>query len=391
MTVKAQVLDTDFNVVVGGEFYDTGREGLVIPGISEDDPRWNPALMGNRRSGVVQNYIVDGQVDVDSARLTRRTMNIALMNPNAEFTPQSDWGGLFYVNRLVRLWRGVIIDGYEEYVPIGTFMLDTVDVVAERNMSIVTMAGSDLWKKLSKAKFGSAHGYAAGTLVQDVIKDMVDRSGVTRMVIDPLSHRSSNTKTLQADLNYEYDQIIGDELAKLATAWGLDVYFDPMGRFVSQEMRLERATVWTYEPGDGSSLLTVKSTYKDELLYNHVVVIGTGHPSGNPRIRGVQDLDPSSPTSVDRIGRRTYTYESTLITDFDQALDTARKLLAQHTKVVEEAELQTICNPAFEASDVISIKEPSFTMLNAQMGIKSFSIPLSSSRQTIRLTRQVVI
>ena len=83
MTVKAQVLDTAFNVVAGGEFYDTANERHI------------------------QNYIVDGAVDADQARATRRAMNMSLMNPDAEFTPNSEWGGLFYVNRLIRIWRAI--------------------------------------------------------------------------------------------------------------------------------------------------------------------------------------------------------------------------------------------------------------------------------------------
>lgn len=391
MTVKAQVLDTSFNVVVGGTFYDTGRtDGLLVPGISEDDPRWNPAIMGNQRAGIIQSYIVDGAVDVDIARGTRRTMNLSVMNPDAEFTPRSDWGGLFYVNRLVRLWRGVVINGEEELVPIGTFMIDASDVIAERNMSLVVLTGSDLWKMVNKTKFGSPVHWDADTPIQTVVKEMAAMAGVSRFVIDPLSSRTAQTREIQAALNFERGAIIGDELLSLATAWGLDIYFDQMGRMVSEEARLNRSTIWEYRPGEDTSLLTVKASYKDELLYNHVIVTGTADEQ-NPVYASAVDDDPASPTYFGRIGKRTYMYESKYIATVAQAQDVADKLLAQHTKVTEDIELQAICNPAFEGNDVITVVESDFTKLNHRLRIQSFSVPLSSSRQMIRLRRYVTV
>lgn len=367
IAVKAQVLDTNFNVVEGGEFYDTGNERHI------------------------QAYIVDGSIDADLSRGTRRTMTLSLTNPDAEFTPDSEWGGLFYVDRLIRVWRGVVLDdGTEEYVPVGTFMIDTADVVAERNMSIVAVSASDLWKKVNKAKFGSPKKWVAGTPVQTVIKDMAVLGGVTKFVIDDLSHRTTQTRQIQADLHFERGDVIGDELLKLGTAWGLDIYFDQLGRLVSEEMRLNRASVWTYSPGQDSSLLTVKASYKDELLYNHIIVTGTAD-SNNPVYATAKDNDPASPTYVGRIGLRTFMYESAMIATVEQAQDTANKLLARNTKVTEDIELQTICNPAFECNDVVTVSESEFTKLNRRLRIQSFSVPLSSSRQTIRLRRMVVI
>lgn len=391
MTVKAEVLDSDFNVVVGGTFYDTGRnDGLVVPGISEDDPRWDSALMGNRRAGTIQNYIVDGSVDVDVSRGTRRTMNLSMLNPDAEFSPNSDWGGLFYVNRLIRVWRGVMVGSNEELVPVGTFMIDSADVIAERNMSIVALMGSDLFKKVNKAKFGAPKKWAAGTDITTVIKEMAELAGVNRFIVDDLSHRTTQTRQIQAALNFERDAVIGDEILSLGTAWGLDIYFDPMGRMVIEELRLNRAPVWSYRPGEDTSLLTVTASYKDELLYNHVMVAGTADEN-NLVYAEAEDNDPASPTYVEDIGRRTLMYESSYIATVAQAQDTANKLLAQNTKVVEDIELQTICNPAYEGNDVLAVREDSFTLIDRSMRIQSFSVPLSSSRQTIRLRRMVTV
>lgn len=367
MTVKAQVLDTDFNVVAGGEFYDTGSERHI------------------------QRYIVDGQVDADTTRPARRTLTMSLLNPDAEFTPDSEWGGLFYVNRLIRLWRGVRFkDGSEEFAPIGTFMIDTADVIAERNMSIVAITGSDLWKMMAKAQFGRPRKWTEGTEVQTVIKEMAELCGVSRFNFDDLSHRGVQQREIQADISFERGAIVGDEILKLANDWGLDVYFDQMGRLVSQDIRLTESAVWEFKPAQDSSLLTVKASYKDELLYNHVVVTGT-KDEGNPVFGYASDTDPTSPTSIDRIGRRTFMYESKYIATTEQAEDVADKLLAKHRIVAEDIELQAVCNPAWEGNDVIRVTEQTFIKVDRRFRIRSFAIPLASSRQTIRLGRKVTL
>lgn len=366
MAVKAQVLDTDFNVVEGGEFFDTGS------------------------TGEVQNFIADGSVDLDIARTVRRHFTLSLLNENGEFSPTSDWAGLFYVDRLIRIWRGIRIGNSVEYVPLGTFAIDAADVVAERNMSIVALAGSDLWKKLVKAKLGGPVKYTSGTSVVDVIEDLAARAGVTMFVLDDLSHRTSNTRNIQADINYERKAVIGDEISKLATDWALDVYFDQLGRMVVEESGLSRSPVWTYRTGETTTLLTAKVSYTDDRLYNHIIVTGTADEN-NPIYAEAEDDNPASPTSIDRIGRRTFEYESKFIANASQAQQTANSLLAQHLLVVEDVELDTICNPAFEGNDVLQIEEEEFTRLNRQLRIRSFTVPLSSSRQTIKLKRDFTV
>src|SRR5688500_12731481 len=105
--VKCEVLDTDFNPI------------LVISGGGPD------------------KAIIDGTVDLDVSRGTRRTLTMSFLNEDAEFSPTSEWGGLLYVNRLIRLHRGLVVSqqGDVEYVPIGTFMVDKTETLVERGMS----------------------------------------------------------------------------------------------------------------------------------------------------------------------------------------------------------------------------------------------------------------
>ena len=366
MAVKAQVLDPSFNVVDGGEFYSVSTERFI------------------------QNYIVDGNVDVDTGRATRRNFTLQLLNEDGEFSPNSNWAGLFYVNRLVRLWRGIDFGTSVEWVPIGTFFIDHADVIVERNMSMVTLSGSDGWKQLTKAQLGYTKNYAVGTGINVVIKDLAQRAGVSFFLFDPLLDRTSDERTLNVALKVERDDLLGEVITKLAHDFGIDVYFDALGRLTTQDFRSpeDQATVWSYEPGETNNLLSLRVSYKDDNLYNHVMIVGTGDKD-NIVVANRQNTDPASPTSISNIGRRTLKYESEYISTQAAAEAAADYYYLRHVTVDEDVTGEAICNPAFEGNDVVSVVEEDFTGLDRRYRLKSFSIPLASSRQTFKLTRAI--
>jgi hypothetical protein len=365
VAIRAEVLDTDDWSVVD-TFYANGQAKYV------------------------QNYIVDGTVDVDSSRATRRTFNMNLLNPDGEFSPGSNWAGLFYVDRLVRLWRGIDYGSTEEYVPIGTFFIDHADVVVERNMSMAVLSGSDGWKKLTKAQLGFARSYASGLSVNTVLQDLLGKCGVTRYILDDLLDRATNAKTLNVTLAVERDDKLSDVVMKLATDFGLDAYFDPMGYFVTQDFRdpADSATVWTYDPDQNATLLSVRASYSDDTLYNHVFVVGNGDKDAIV-YSNCEDNEPTSPTRIASIGRRTLKYESDGIATQEAADAACRALFFQNVLVSEDIGLDTICHPAFEANDVLALREATYAKLDTTYRIRSFSVPLASSRSSLKLQRAV--
>lgn len=226
--VKMEVLDTDFSPVDGGTFYDSGY--------SADSTR----------------ILVDGSVDVDVTRQARRTFTATVLNKSGEWSPNAEWSGTFYVDRLIRLWRGVVFpagaDETEELVPIGTFFIDNADVVVERNMSIVVLSGTDLWKKFNKHQFTAPYKWISGTALNTVIQDIATQCGISNILLDSLSARTASEKTLNQKIAVEIGDTANGVLSQLALSYGLDIYFDPMGVLVSQDMLnpADQAVVFRY-------------------------------------------------------------------------------------------------------------------------------------------------
>lgn len=211
--VKLEVLDSDGNPVDGGTFNDNGYTA--------------------DSSGI----LVDGSVDVDATRAARRTFTSTLINESGEWSPSSDWSGLFYVDRNIRIWRGLVFsDGTDELVPLGTFLIDHADVVVERNMSVVTLSGTDRWKKLNKSGFTVPYTWLNTTPINDVIEDIVTGADISEYVLDSLAGRPSETSTLNVDLPVEIGDSRSSVLRKLSDDYGIDIAFDPMGVLTTRDL-----------------------------------------------------------------------------------------------------------------------------------------------------------
>jgi hypothetical protein len=226
MRVRMDVLDSSGDPVDGGTFNDVG--------FSSDSTA----------------ILLDGSVDVDVTRPARRTFTATLLNQFGQWSPSADWSGLFYVDREVKLYRGLVYrDGTDELVPIGTFLIDHADVIVERNMSTVVLSGTDRWKKIAKSLATHTHTWAVNTNINTVITDILTLigAGVTTS-LDTLGSRSALAKELNVKLVVELGDSWGDVLWKLAADYGIDMYFDPDGVFTTQDMQNpdDQAIVYTF-------------------------------------------------------------------------------------------------------------------------------------------------
>jgi hypothetical protein len=355
------------------------------------------------RTNSLTNFITDGNIDVDSTRGARRTAELTLMNPTAEFTPGTDsyqdgagvYTGKIYLNRIVRIWRGAYVGGQPYFVPARTFMVDGASVIMERNMSLVTLTLTDLWKKLNKSYVGADEKvYDKNTNYNDIIRDLIDDSGVDLDAahIGSLSHRDLEDRRTQSKITLREGESRGDRLKALSRQWNIDVYFDPMGSFRSEDRATDtdRSIAWTFSTppittGAGGHLVTLTRSFNDDNLYNHVVVVYHLDDKNKTTKRVFKaNTNQNSSLSIDRIGRRVLirTYES-IHTEAaaNRALD---RLWRLRTQLSETIEAQVISNPALEADDVVRFREDDFVKVDDAYRLSRFTVPLVSNLQTVQ-------
>ena len=351
------------------------------------------------------NVVSDGSIDVDYDRGTRRTAELTILNPSAEFTPttagfesEGDWEGLLYLNRVVRIWRGASTAHGNLYVPVGTFMIDASEVILEENMSIVNLTMSDFWKKLTKAFLGGNKKYAKGTNYNAIIKDMLDAAGVPRTgkyaaAIDNLSQRATADKQIQKPLKFNRGDSRGDILKNLAKDWNIDMYFDPYGVFRTEDRKTDRdrKVVWSFvsKPiginDKHGGLVSLTRSFNDDNLYNHVIIVGTGNEKGVVKATR-QIVNTASKFHEDKIGDRVFLRESDRWSTQSQVNKVMERIWAKRIQFSETINAEVICNPALEADDKIRIVERDFVKVDDSYRLRRFNVPLVTSRQEIEAT-----
>lgn len=370
---KAILLDSNYTEIRNGAFYTAGADEI-------------------------QDLIVDGNVDIDISRGTRRTGTLTILNKGGAFTPDgdiNDYEGKFYINRHIRLFRGVVLAGGTAlYAPIGTFMIDNIDTIVERNISLINLTLSDPWKKLNKSLVTRTQTFAIDTPINSVIRTLATQAGADYPlppVLDPLTGRAAGTIDLNGKLTIERGESRGDVIKMIANKFGVDIYFNQEGRLVSQDRKAPKdaAEVWHFysSPEMTGMLQSVTRSLTDDNLYNHVFVIGLGNEQ-LPVIFERKNTAAGSFASVSRIGDRVRILEDQTWKTQAQVNAAGEKLWAKAYNLFEEVTIDVICNPALEADDVIRVTEP-LSKLNNTYRIQQMNVPLTTSKQTIKLTRNI--
>jgi hypothetical protein len=380
VTTKVEMLDENLDPVEDGDLFSADVENELT------------------------NFITDGSVDVDVSRGTRRTSEITLLNPSAEFTPatqgydsEGDWVGKLYLDRNVRVHRGLYYNGQALYAPVGTFMIDGIDVQVEQNMSQVILTMSDRWKKLSKSFFANHKTYDKGTLYNDIIIDMVHDAGIleSQRTLDGLGKRDSDDRKIHRDLKVDAGASRGDLLKKYCKKWNIDIFFNPLGRLVSEDRTRPRdkASVWKYHWSDDSSGMLVNMTrsFSDDNLYNHVVVRGMKDTEpGNgktmkPFFVEKKNTNPASKFCINRMGDRVLFIDDDSINTVAEANKALERAWSIRTQMSESVRFQAISNPLLEGDDNITLEERNYAKLDDRYRLQRFDIPLVTSLQTLEV------
>jgi hypothetical protein len=330
---------------------------------------------------------------------------LTILNPTAEFTPttagfesEGDWEGLLYINRVVRIWRGAKTNHGNLFVPTGTFMVDGAETILEQNMSIVNLTLSDFWKKLTKSYYGYNKKYVKGTYYNAIIKDLLDAAGVPRTgkyaaALDNLGNRDIDDKRLQKPLKFNRGDSRGEILKNLAKDWNIDMYFNPLGVFVTEDRKrdIDKKVVWTFQSkkiGENDrhgGLVSLTRSFNDDNLYNHVIVIGTGNEKKVVRWSR-RITNKSNKFHEDKIGDRVFLRESDRWSTDAQVKRVGQRLWAKKIQFSETINAEVICNPALEADDMVRVTERDFVKVDDKYRLRRFNVPLVTSKQDIEVT-----
>lgn len=304
-------------------------------------------------------YPLDGSVSVDSRRTVRRTLSMTVVDEDGALTPsQNATTGLItpYGTELA-VYRGIEYgtQGEQELVPVGVFVITQVDVTESDSGESISLQASDRSVRISRNKFLDPYQIASGTSLE---------AGLTGMLRD----RWVDVETDFPATGIELPDVVidaqsgGDPWASAATiaeAFGYDLAFDPDGiarmRLIPDVLADDPAEV--YEDGTEAVVTSLSRSFDSTRSYNAVVVTSQGTGADVPFRAIAWDENPNSITyRYGSFGEVPFFYESSLITDAEQAAVTAGALLRKATGTSEAVSWGQIVNPAHDVLDVVRLR-----------------------------------
>lgn len=342
-------------------------------------PSMTMAVLIKASDGTVL-YASDGKVDMDSRRDISRTCDLTLV-PTDTLTVDQVYALVMTPSIEISVYRGLIVNGAPEYVPLGVFSTDS----AKKGRDTVSWQGSDRSKKIARARFTDVYSIASGTSLASAATDLL----VSRWSSTPTDF-SNVSESLSAAITYEAGESSDPwaEARKLFTEYGYDLNFNGSGtaRAVVIPDPSTQNAVFDCGTGETNLLIEGETAGTFEQTYNGVIVSGEGSGVSTPIRAEVWDDDPSSPTYyLAGFGRVPMFYSSPLLTTTDMCTTTARTMLAKSKGRLEQFSTVGVVNPALEPLDVVTA---TLYGVSGRYVIDRLSIPLKASETMSIVARQ---
>lgn len=280
----------------------------------------------------------------------------------------------------------IVQTGGVEEVPLGVFVITSVDIQQTAQGTTVQVQGSDRSLRIQRARWTEPY-QAAGVSVEAAIGAILsDRWADVTTSLDATS-RTVARATFGTDSNSDPWADVG----KLAEAAGFDLFFDGDGVARLTEIPdYENATPdATYAEGEDAVVLSVARGISVDDTFNGVIATGEGAELADTYRGEAWDEDDSSPTyRYGPFGQVPRFYSSPLITSNEQAQAAAEALLARGKGAVESISWTQVCDPALESGDVVALTNAA-TKVNTVLVLDRLTVPLDATRPMQAVARSI--
>lgn len=318
--------------------------------------------------------VVGGSIRVDRNSRSRRSGSMDIGSP--DLFPKFTSDILAPLGTEIIIRSGMVYpDGDEELIPLGTFII--TDISAEEENGLLPRV--EFMDRAHRVFETSTHNAdeAEVTVFGDPISGHTTQAALESMIVYPAPGWPSSPLwglTIQQnlpDIPIPGGQFAGDtdrwEIAQsLATSMGCEIFFDNFGQCVCQRVPgITSSTtfddaIWTIEPGEGGTLISLSTSISRNDTYNSVVVLGST-PDGATKqpMATVYDLNISSPTYYHGpFGKKTLRVSDSKLTTEKQCKTAAQGILKNTLGIAKNVTFGAIANPALDAGDIILLKYP---------------------------------
>lgn len=331
----------------------------------------------NARSGA---FLQSGNLTVNLQNGQRRTATVTLANLDDafEYNFNKVWFG-----QQIRLSEGLRLpNGQDFYLPQGVFYIRDPEEKVLPNEKTVTYHLEDKWSYLNGALFGNLDGIyeiALGTNIFTAIQSVLNMERGNGGVVDstkPMFTDYYNERTTELpdgsvvsdlELPYTYRNdgdggTYADIILEMANVLAALVGYDANGRLridPSQDdiVDASKPVQWEFKP-DAKQFLGATYTVKNTDVYNDIIITGESL-SGYGYIAGrAQNLDPSSDTNVNIIGKKTLRESEAGFYTQKQCENLAAFRLKQQTVLQKSISIQSAQMFHINENQIVTIRRP---------------------------------
>ena len=322
---------------------------------------------------------ISGEVTIDNRRSIRRECTLEFVDTDGTLVPTNNISSvLLPYNREVKIYRGIVFpDGTEELVPLGVFVITSVDITETSQGVKVAIRGSDRSLILARAKFTNHEFYIdEGTAKETAIEQILKYRYPKVKTIFPATNQV--TTLLYPTLDQSSDP--WREALKIAESASMDLYFDENGiaRMRPIPDPDKGTAVATYTDGSDSVLIQLARSLSTDETYNGVIFTGEGTNLSIGVLGEAWDDNPSSPTYRRTYGEVPKFMSSPTVLTVAEAEEAARAELRKVIGASEKITWDQIVNPAHDVYDLVKVTR-SPVGIDKVLMLDAISIPLAAN------------
>ena len=322
---------------------------------------------------------ISGEVTIDNRRSIRRECTLEFVDTEGTLVPVNNISSILLpYNREVKIYRGIAFpDGTEELVPLGVFIITSVDITESAQGVKITIKGSDRSLILARAKFTNHEFYIeAGTAKETAIEKILKYRYPKVKTIFPATNQV--TTLLYPTIDQSSDP--WREALKIAESASMDLYFDENGiaRMRPIPDPDKGTAIATYADGSDSVLIQIARSLSIDESYNGVIYTGEGTNLSIGVIGEAWDDNPSSPTYRKTYGEVPLFKSSPTILTVGEAKEAAAAELKKVIGASEKITWDQLVNPAHDVYDLVKVTRSPVGVDKILM-LDAISVPLAAS------------
>ena len=353
-------------------------------------PRWRVSILSSddqvRRYIPEEDLLTGGSYSENYQSGQRRSLSFSVLDDDGKYSVGVN--GVWFMSRF-GLEMGIgMPDGGVAWVKRGVYIAQQPSHQHSSDRDIIQVSCADKWSLFSgpSGRLESTYEIESGSKIIPIIESiqMTDRESGVPFDSQPLIvHPSLVGKVTQSKVTMNAGQTYADMLLELATQMSAEIFYNSVGQLTIMplhEMSLDdgKASSWDFDEGQGE-IDSLGFSFNVSEVFNRVIVIGSTS-NGSYHRAEASNNDPSSPTSVQRIGVRTASIinDANITSDYlaeERAQYELRKILLIRTST----SFNTPLNPFPTVNGVVTITSPYYNMVKERFVVQSISCSIDHS------------